>query len=254
MLPLPGPCAQMWRNYNILTKNWILPYCYKTLVKYSLWSIYEQTLNCEFFCQHNTDKNDKSCRRSGHIGSILLENGLEEFISWLLVAIRTRTAMCLSTIHTRFRVMTQWICAPPLLFSDKPTPLSMTGGIIEAGQSKKLSEKKKKKEKWLRDLIKSSLVDSDGWWRAHYEAWSFSNDTTLSRTWRGGKKKGKNLIRVTSTEWYCKPVNNMKIRRGSCKKKKEINLAGVHLAQIAKLWICFQIMSLPACQLTCHFL
>lgn len=52
--------------------------------------------------------------------------------------------------------------------------------IIEANQAKSWA----KKEKWLRNLIKSNLVDSDAWWRAHYEAWSFSNDTTVSRTRR----------------------------------------------------------------------
>lgn len=112
----------------------------------------------------------------------------------------------------------------------------------------------KKKEKWLRDLIKSSLVDSDAWWRAHYEAWSFPNDTTVSPPLHAQEKKRK---KKTWLGWQAlSDTANLLItwKLEGAHAKKEINLAGVHLAQIAKLWICFQIMSLPACQLTCHFL
>lgn len=160
-----------------------------------------------------------------------------------------------------YHVMTQWICAPPLQLWDKPALLSMAplheGGDNRSRPVQKLSRKKKKKigEQWLRDLIKSSLVDSDAWWRAHYEAWSFSNDTTVSRTCRERKKKRKK--EKTWLGWQAlSDTANLLItwKLEGAHAKKEINLAGVHLAQIAKLWICFQIMSLPACQLTCHFL
>lgn len=113
-------------------------------------------------------------------------------------------------------ITTQWISVPWFLCSDKPALLLMAPLHEKSDNRSQPGQKLSKKEKWLRNLIKSSLVDSDAWWRAHYEAWSFSNDTTVSRTRR------KNLIRVTSTEWYCKPVNNMKIRRGSCKKKRRL--------------------------------
>lgn len=165
----------------------------------------------------------------------------------IILSIRKQYEVTFTFTWNFYPIMTGWISSPWFRCSDKRAPLIMVPLHEKSDNRSQPGQKLSKKEKWLRNLIKSSLVDSDAWWRAHYEAWSFSNDTTVSRT------RWKNLIRVTSIEWYCKPVNNMKIRRGSC-KKKEINLGGVHLAQIAKLWICFQIMSLPACQLTCHFL
>ena len=76
---------------------------------------------------------------------------------------------------------TQWI-----LFyascSDNPALLLMVPLHERSDNRSQPGQKLNKKEKWLRNLIKSNLVDSEAWWRAHYEAWSFSNDTTVSRT------------------------------------------------------------------------
>lgn len=83
-----------------------------------------------------------------------------------------------------YRIMTQWISFPCSLFLDKPALLLMVPLHEKSDNRSQPGQKLSKKEKWLRNLIKSNLVDSDAWWRAHYEAWSFSNDTTVSRTRR----------------------------------------------------------------------
>lgn len=74
---------------------------------------------------------------------------------------------------------------------------------------------KVEQRRWLKYLIKSSLVEFSTWKQAPLWGLILINDASLLRTcW--------NLIRVTSTDWYCKPVNNMKIRRGSCKEGRLI--------------------------------
>lgn len=84
-----------------------------------------------------------------------------------------------------WHLATQGIYFPCFLFIDKPAALLLMVPLHEKSDNRSQpGQKLSKKEKWLRNLIKSNLVDSDAWWRAHYEAWSFSNDTTVSRTRR----------------------------------------------------------------------
>lgn len=83
-----------------------------------------------------------------------------------------------------YHIVTQYISFPCFLFLDTPALLLAVPLHKKNDNRSQPGQKLSKKEKWLKDLIKSNLVDSDAWWRAHYEAWSFSNDTTVSRTRR----------------------------------------------------------------------